>query len=432
MSYPAIHIRNQILDRDVPRFRIFMSLTLLFDLDDTLLDTNLDAFVPAYFQALSQHMAGRVDGGEMLRALVAGTSSMNENEDSTRTLQEAFESSFYRGLAIPKPELFGLMENFFDEVFPLLEKYTKPKKEAVPLVNWAFSSGFRIAIATDPLFPYQATYHRLRWAGFDPERFELISTFENFHFTKAHPAYYAEMLGRLGWQDGPVLVVGNNVSRDLIPANRLGLKTYLIETESALSPGRSDAAQDKFEAGRGKLADLRPWLESVDLSTLEPSYTSREAILAILQATPAVLHSLFASLRDDECRHEPARDDWAFNEILCHLRDTEREVHQLQLELLLEKEDAFIPRPDTSVWANERDYLHEDGRMAIADFARARLDNLNTLKILDDDVWSRKARHAIFGPTDFLEIMSFAADHDRMHLQQAWKTLQSVQAGASN
>ena len=37
--------------------RIKMSLTLLFDLDDTLLDTNLDAFVPAYFQALSQHLA---------------------------------------------------------------------------------------------------------------------------------------------------------------------------------------------------------------------------------------------------------------------------------------------------------------------------------------------------------------------------------------
>jgi len=34
-----------------------MTLTLLLDLDDTLLNTNLEAFVPAYFKALSKHMA---------------------------------------------------------------------------------------------------------------------------------------------------------------------------------------------------------------------------------------------------------------------------------------------------------------------------------------------------------------------------------------
>ena len=43
--------------------RVNMSLTLLLDLDDTLLDTNLDAFMPAYFQALSQHLANHVCTG---------------------------------------------------------------------------------------------------------------------------------------------------------------------------------------------------------------------------------------------------------------------------------------------------------------------------------------------------------------------------------
>jgi hypothetical protein len=40
----------------------------------------------------------------------------------------------------------------------------------------------------------------------------------------------------------------------------------------------------------------------------------------------------------------------------------------------------------------------------------------------------RKARHAIFGPTNFIEVMSFATDHDRAHVQQVWKTLKNVQA----
>jgi FMN phosphatase YigB (HAD superfamily) len=395
-----------------------MSLTLLLDLDDTLLDTNLDAFVPAYFQALSKHLANHTPPDAMLSALIAGVNLMSESEDPTHTLDEIFYSKFTAKLGLSKHEIMQVIEEFYDDVFPLLATHTRQRPDALPFIEWALSCGYRLAIATDPLFPRKATFHRLRWAGFEPERFELVSTMEHFHFTKTQPAYYAEVLGRLGWPEGPSLVVGNDVARDLIPAHRLGLKTFLIDGESSSAPG--------FEAGRGKLANLRPWLESVDLSTLEPSFKSRESVLAIMVSTPAVLRSLSASLTEEQWRHEPTRDDWAMNEILCHLRDTEREIHQLQLNLMIEKEAAFIPRPDSGVWASEREYLHIDGKAALAEFALARVENLRLLKGLNEEIWSRSARHAIFGPTNFLEVISFMADHDRLHVQQAWKTLRSV------
>jgi hypothetical protein len=145
-----------------------------------------------------------------------------------------------------------------------------------------------------------------------------------------------------------------------------------------------------------------------------------------MASTPAVLSSLTSSLNELQWRHEPARDSWAVNEIVCHLRDTECEIHQLQLKLMIEKEDAFIPRPDTSVWASERDYLKEDGPTALADFTFARIDSIKMLSSLDPEIWSRQARHAIFGPTNFLEITSFLTDHDRMHIQQAWTTLKQL------
>ena len=395
-----------------------MSLTLLLDLDDTLIDTNLETFIPAYFQTLGQHMAGRVAPEMMLRALISGTNLMNESEDPTHTLEEIFDSRFYEKLGIPKEELTEIINEFYDNVFPTLAAHTKQREAAASLIEWAASRRFRIAIATDPLFPRKATYHRIRWAGIDPDQVELISTFEHFHFTKTHPAYYAEVLGRLGWPEGPVLMVGNDVTRDLTPAHRLGLATYFIDGESASSPG--------FEAGRGKLADLRPWLESVNFSTLEPSFKSKDAILAIMASTPAVLSSLTSALTVDQWRQEPTREDWAMNEIISHLRDTEREIHQLQLNLLLEREGAFIPRPDTGIWANEREYLNIDGLAALAEFALARVEMLKTLKAQSEGMWSRKARHAIFGPTNFLEVVSFIADHDRLHVQQAWKTLRST------
>src|SRR5688500_5369368 len=125
---------------------LFMSLTLLFDLDDTLLDTNLEAFVPAYFQALVTHLSDYVAADVMLRALIQGMSLMNESDDPTRTLQEVFEAEFYPALGIPKDELKEVLENFYDEVFPKLAEHTAVRPAAAPLIEWALSCGFRIEI----------------------------------------------------------------------------------------------------------------------------------------------------------------------------------------------------------------------------------------------------------------------------------------------
>ncbi len=113
-------------------------------------------------------------------------------------------------------------------------------------------------------------------------------------------------------------------------------------------------------------------------------------------------------------------------EVLCHLRDTELEIHHLQVEIMLEQSEPFIPRPDAGVWAKQRKYLNEDGMAAIREFAQARQETLKRLKQLDLKTWDRKARHAIFGPTNFMEIVGFMADHDRMHIRQAWNILRSL------
>lgn len=396
-----------------------MTLTLLLDLDDTLLNTNLEAFVPAYFQTLAKELGPYVAPDVMLRALLAGTNSMNISDDFSRTLEQVFEAEFYPRMNLGRSELDAPIENFYDNIFPTLSDLTTQKPEAKPFIDWALSRGFRVAIATDPLFPRAATYHRLRWAGFDPEQFELVSSFENFHFTKTHPAYYAEVLGQMGWPDGPVLMVGNDIDRDIRPSKMLGLAAYHVDNEPASTLGP--------EAGvRGTLPDLRRWLESTDLSALIPSFKTRDSVLGVLSATPASMNGLLRDLDESAWAHEPTAEDWAMIEIVCHMRDTEREIHQMQIKLFSEQSEPFIPRPDTSVWASQRNYLHENGASALKEFNDARRETLSLLSQIPAEAWMRKARHAIFGPTDFLEVIAFMADHDRMHVQQAWNTLRKL------
>ena len=398
-----------------------MTLTLLLDLDGTLLNTNIDSFIPAYFQALARELAPHVAPKIMLHALMSGTKRMMESDDFSQTLEQVFNAVFYPQIDSSREKIADTIDNFYNNVFPTLRGVTTPKPEAKPFIDWAFSQGFHVAVATDPFFPRKATHHRLRWAGFEPEQFEIVSSFEHFHFTKTHPTYYAEILGRMGWQDGPVLMVGNDLERDIRPAKRLGLATYHVSDEPIPSSG--------FESlGWGKLSDLRVWLESIDLSTLVPSFKSVDSVLGVLSATPAVFNGFSYEFDQSAWSKKPASDEWCLKELMSHLRDTEREVHQMQIELFKEQNEPFIPRPDTSVWANQREYIHEDCALALKEFNEARRKTLDMIKetATGGFAWERKARHAIFGPTNFLEVIGFIAEHDRLHIHQAWRTLKKL------
>lgn len=397
-----------------------MTLTLLFDLDETLLDTNIFAFMPSYFQKLSAYLAPYVPPEMIIKRLMFGTQKMMDSEDPARTLREVFDENFYPYFDVDRDALTPAIESFYDDIFPSIREVTRPIPGAVELVEWAFGAGYRVAIATSPYFPRKATWHRLRWAGLPPEKypFALISTYEDFHFAKPRVAYFAEALARLGWPDGPVLMVGNDVEQDLIPASTLGLATY--HSTDVTSSANGFAA-----TGSGHLAELRAWLGQTDLASLVPSYSSPAAFLAILRSTPAALASLLAPLAADKLAARPSAGGWSIAEILCHMRDVEREVNQPRIQKILAEDDPFISAELTDEWAQAREYHKQDGLSALHKFTVARLQSLETLEKLAPAQWSRKARHAIFGPTPLQELVGFNAEHDRMHIQQIWKNIRS-------
>jgi FMN phosphatase YigB (HAD superfamily) len=394
-----------------------MKLTLLLDLDGTLLDSNMEALIPAYFQKLAAHLAPHVPPETLLKYLMIGTRQMMASDDPAHTLREVFNENFYPFLKVDYGQVQPVIDQFYDEVFPSLSVVTKRIPGAVEFIEWAFAAEHRVVIATSPFFPRKATLHRLRWAGLPPETypFQLISSYETFHFTKPHPAYFAEVLGRLGWPDGSVLMVGNDVEQDLIPAAALGLATFhSLDTSSA----------DGFAStGRGLLAELRPWLEATDPATLVPVFSTPDSFQALLRATPAALTGLLDPLAPAAWTTRPAADEWSLTEILCHMRDVESQVDQPRISQILNESEPFIPAQMPDEWAKERAYQTQDGFSALREFTTARLKTLSMLHGLAPAQWSRKARHAILGPTTLQELVGFNAEHDRLHIQQVWKNL---------
>ena len=97
-------------------------------------------------------------------------------------------------------------------------------KEAVYRIKEA---GYRVALATQPIFPLIATKHRASWAGLDLSDFELVTTYENIGFAKPNPEYYKEVCSRLGVEPSQCLMVGNDVDDDMSVAD-LGMQTFLL------------------------------------------------------------------------------------------------------------------------------------------------------------------------------------------------------------
>ena len=240
-----------------------MLKAILFDLDDTLLGNSMETFVPAYFQALTRYMAHLIPADRLIPELLRCTQAMEMNDGTGPTNEETFAANFYPALGFEREELEPVFQRFYAEEFQKLQDLTRRLPTARPLVKWALERGLQVAIATNPLFPRSPIEQRLDWAGVAAAEFNyaLVTSYENMHATKAHPAYYREILDRLGCRPNECLMVGDDWKRDITPATSVSIPAYWID-------GRSDPPPEDnpLLCGQGTLADLWNWVKAGSLS----------------------------------------------------------------------------------------------------------------------------------------------------------------------
>jgi FMN phosphatase YigB (HAD superfamily) len=402
-----------------------MTLTLLFDLDDTLLGNNIDTFLPAYLKALGQHLFTYIEPGRMVRHLLAGTQVMIENDTPLLTLEKAFDRSFYPAIERTKEEMRPALEQFYGDVFPGLEPLTQQWSEAVEIVQWARKQGHTLAVATNPIFPRPAILHRLRWAGFDSldGTFAIITDYESFHFSKPNPAFVAEVLARIGWPAQPAVMIGNSLADDLIPAARIGLPVFWVNPNKEPLPEGFHPS-----SASGTLAESKDWIAAIDKEGIRQDFSSPHAVLAVLKSTPAVIDSLAINLSERQWSERPEPEAWSLTEIFAHLRDVDREVNIPRLEKVMAENMPFLAGYNTDAWTEERSYRLEDGPTALRGFFDERMRLIEKLERLDLTDWERVARHAIFGPTSLREMVSFTATHDRNHVKQILQTAKTLKS----
>lgn len=396
-----------------------MTFTLLLDLDDTLLQNPLDKFLPAYVHALADHLAQYVSPEKMIPQLMHATDRMISKADGCETLETTFDEDFYFPLGLQKEQLGEVLLDFYEKRYDELRSITSPVSFSRTLIEHALKNGWRIVIATNPLFPRIAVVKRLEWAGIPASDYpyDLITAYENMHFSKPHSAYYAEILGQLGWEEGLSAMVGNSLTDDLLPSSALGIPGYYLGNDPSglkkLSPN----------SAAGPLEKILPWLDKIAEKPTQQESNNLEGILAVLRTTPAVVQSLTGTCSRTDWRKHPIQGEWSLLEIICHLRDVEREVNLPRFELLKNAMNPFILGVDTDRWAVERHYNDQDESTVYTDFCMNRSKLLEIIGRYSPSEWQSTLRHSFFGPTTRQELAKFIAAHDRDHINQISQTI---------
>lgn len=405
-----------------------MTLTLLLDLDDTLLSNDINTFLPAYLKALGRHMASYVAPERMVRQLLAATQVMVANNVPGRTLEKTFDEAFYPPLGLEKEAMRPVLEDFYENIFPSLQPLTQPRPEAIRMVEAALAKGHTLVVATNPIFPRKAILHRLCWAGLPSEQvpFALITDYSRFHFAKPNPAFFAEILAQLGWPDQPAVVIGNSLPDDLLPAAQLGLPVFWVNEQPEPLPADLHSLSDQ-----GSMASVFDWVERVESAGVRQGAQAPHSLLARLKSTPAAVDTICKDLTARQWQERPQPGEWSVTEILCHLRDVDQEVNIPRIEKLTAEVSPFIAGINTDNWASERDYLHQDGQAALSGFITARTQLIERLESLPESNWQRIARHAIFGPTTMQELVGFTTTHDRTHIQQIQAAARTLAGNAA-
>lgn len=234
-----------------------MLKAVLFDLDGTLLPMDTDAFMKIYFGNMARHLAPYgYEPKTLIDSIWDGTACMVRNDGSV-TNDVRFWNRFAEIYGEGSREHMSLIDDFYNNGFLAAETACKKNPAAAETVAELKKEGYRLALATNPIFPAVATRHRMRWAGVKEEDFEWVTWYENSCHAKPNPAYYQDCLERLGLPAEEVLMVGNDVGEDMIAA-KLGMKVFLL-TDCLLNPKNLDISAYP----QGSFAELMEYIRGL-------------------------------------------------------------------------------------------------------------------------------------------------------------------------
>ena len=144
----------------------------------------------------------------------------------------------------------------------------------------------------------------------------------------------------------------------------------------------------------------------------------KDRLLLNLRSLPGEIEDLLYGISDDVLSWCPAPDKWCIKEILCHLRDIDKDVYLNRYRKMVEEDDPILYGVDADKMAAEGDYMSHDAATVLSEFDLVREELVEYLEGLPEEAWSRKGVHDTAGPITIHGQVVRQGNHDVNHLDQ--------------
>jgi len=193
---------------------------ILFDVEGTLIDINIDLFMRNYVGLLAPRFAHLLPPDKFSKYLLKSYEHAKQENHPQQTNMQSLYEDLCKSTGQSMQTLHPIFQEFHESDFPTLKCLVKAVPQGAESVEYALQKGYLIGVAINPCLPLEAMRECLRWAGLKPELFKVIPTLDGFHFFKPQREYYQELVEKLALQPENCLLVSRQ-PQSLIPALRL-------------------------------------------------------------------------------------------------------------------------------------------------------------------------------------------------------------------
>jgi len=232
--------------------------TLLFDLDGTLIDMRPRGLRVRFMSRALLRYAGAIPFWKIPTAFSKAMQDL-QNNTSSITNYKTFLNTLSSYAKSNPQEIERRTRLLISKDFARFSSSFISRPGAKETVDLGNRLGYKLVLATNPVWPLQAIQFRATWGGIQTDSFDFISHSEIMNRAKPSPEYYEQLLQKIEIPAENCLMIGNDPHKDL-PAREAGIRTFLVEKPET-EKNWDIICKDPRLNGWGSLFDLQEWMK---------------------------------------------------------------------------------------------------------------------------------------------------------------------------
>lgn len=137
-----------------------------------------------------------------------------------------------------------------------------------------------------------------------------------------------------------------------------------------------------------------------------------------LERDASIFQAHFTGMGTEEAHWKPSPEKWCLLEVLCHLRDEEREDFRARVDHVLSTPEAPMPTINPVEWVAARRYIDQDLDKVLSEFIAERRTSVEWLRNLQAPDWQQAYMHPKVGPVRAQLLLENWVAHDLLHIRQ--------------